>query len=97
MGKVYQNDIGTKIILDTETDLTDATVAKIKVKKPSGTILEWDATIEDPNAGKISYVITSSDILDEPGLWSFQAYVEFVDGAKLHGEIAKLMVYPRLE
>ena len=95
MGKIYQNDIGTKIILDTETDLSDASVVKIKVKKPSGTTLEWDASIEDASAGTISYIIASSDILDETGLWSFQAYVEFSNGAKLHGETAKLMVYQK--
>jgi len=95
MGKVYVDDTGQKLILETETDLSNATTKKIKVKKPSGVEEEWDANIEgNPSEGRLSYVIQSGDF-SEAGTYKFQAYVEFSDGGVLHGETASLVVHAK--
>lgn len=77
----YQNDIGTIIEVDTQSDLTDAVTLEIKLKKPSGTILTKDAyipvglTAED---GKIAYATITGD-LDELGKYYGQAHIEGPD------------------
>lgn len=96
MGKVYRGDIGIKIVLNTEADLSDATTAKIIVKKPSGAEVEWIANFEDRIAGKISYTTTNND-LDEVGVYKLQAYVEFTNGTKLYGETAEMVVFDKYE
>jgi|Deesub1362B_J571_1020462.scaffolds.fasta_scaffold00499_25 tRNA(Met) C34 N-acetyltransferase TmcA len=96
MGKIYRGDTGIKIVLDTETDLTDATMAKILVKKPSGSEDEWIADFDDKIAGKISYTISHNE-LNETGLYKLQAYVEFTDGSKLLGETCSLVVFDKYE
>jgi len=96
MGKVYRGDIGLKIGIETNTDLTDAILAKIKVKKPSGIETEWNADFEDKAAGKIYYIVQEGD-LDEAGLYKLQAYCEFTDGSKLYGDTVSFVVHDKYE
>lgn len=72
------------LTLDTEIDISLATVKKILYKKPSGTIGEWTATA----AGTaLTYPLTNIDI-DIPGVWQFQTYVE-IGGKKGYGAIVE--------
>ena len=45
--KVYVEDAGTVVLLNTGTDLTGATVTNIKVKKPDGSEHTWVGTIHE--------------------------------------------------
>jgi len=93
MGKVYQNDVGTIIELSTGVDLTNATVLKMKIKKPDGTILTPTATVYgDPTDGKIRYSVVAGD-LDLVGDYYVASYVEF-GTEKFTGETAKFEVFP---
>ena len=90
MSTVFVGDVGTVIKLDTGTDLSTATVLKIKVKKPNGTTLEWTATQDASNPKVMTYTIQAGD-LDQSGTWKLQAYVEFPSWQG-HGQWASLKV-----
>lgn len=89
MNKVYVGDIGTAIELDTGVSLVGATVTEIKVRKPSGIVETWTATV---SGTKLRYV-TLTDDLDQEGVWRMQASVTLPSG-KWRGETAELKVYP---
>lgn len=88
MSDVFVGDVGTEILLDTGVDISAATVAKIKVKKPTGAALDWTATISGTRS--VRYVIQTGD-LDVAGRWKLQAYVE-MPGWKGRGDWVCLQV-----
>jgi hypothetical protein len=88
---VYVGDTGTEIKIDIGEDLTNATILKIKYKKPNGVTGEWVASRDANNPLKMVYV-TQSDDLDVAGPWILQPYVEFA-GWKGHGTIVRFEVY----
>jgi hypothetical protein len=89
MSKVYVGDIGTAIELDTGVSLVGATVTQIKVRKPSGAVVTWTATV---SSTKLRYVTLLND-LDQEGVWRMQASMTLPSGKWL-GETAELKVYP---
>ena len=86
---VYVGDAGTELVMNLGTDISDATVTKIKYKKPNGDIGEWVATIAS-NLQSISYSTESND-LDVSGEWSLQSYVVTPSWTG-HGTTAVLIV-----
>ena len=73
MGKIYKGDIGTILIVDVKSDISDATKLSLKVLDPDGISREWAGTLEGTT--KIKYVIISGD-LDKVGTYKVQPYVE---------------------
>lgn len=71
--KVYVGDYGTEIILDTLTDISTATKASIKVRRPNGSAVEWVGTVFETT--KVRYVTQPGD-LGVKGDHLLQAYVE---------------------
>ena len=91
---VYAGDIGTEFRLDTELDLTTATLVAIKVKKPDGSTDTWTGTVYDTT--KVKYVTVAEDIPDDlPGTYQLQAYVE-IGGFEGCGDIVKEKVKAKL-
>lgn len=84
---VYLNDIGTLIKVDVGSDVTGATVHKIKFIKPDGTTDEWDATV---STQYLQYTTVDGD-LDQIGEWVVQALITTVSGT-WHGEITRFEV-----
>ena len=78
----YKNDMGVEIVLDVGTDISGATIRKIKFKRPNGTIGVWNATAKSSTS--IAYVTKEGD-LNNAGIWKLQAYVEKATW-KLHGK-----------
>lgn len=72
--KIYVGDSGTKIEVDTKQDLTSATTTNIVVKKPDGTNVTWNGTVDPANPTVINYITTSTDF-DIPGTYICQAQV----------------------
>lgn len=70
---IYKNQPWT-VYLDTETTLTGATL-KIRLRKPSGTIVLIDAT-ESSVAGEIYAKITGT-VNNEAGRWEIRPWVLF--------------------
>ena len=87
--KVYRNDIGTAIILDTTENITTQTDLRILYQKPSGLTGQWTAAVFETT--KARYVTISGD-LDEKGLWYLQVYLE-IPQWKGYGETVEMYVY----
>jgi len=87
--KVYKNDIGTAIILDTTEDIQAQTELKILYQKPSGVEGYWDGSVVETT--KVRYVTISGD-LDESGLWYLQVYLAIPDW-RGYGETVEMKVY----
>ena len=76
-GKYYVGDVGTEIIVDTCSDIITATLARLIVEKPDGTVVNWDGAVVDDT--KIRYVVSVGDF-DQVGEYRLQAYVEMPGG-----------------
>ena len=97
MGKIYKDDYGHELQFTIGKDLTDATVTKVRVKKPSGVELEWVCTVVTPAIdGVISYTTLYGDF-NSDGLYKFQSYVEWSTNQHLKGETWGLKVYKKFE
>ena len=90
MSKVYVGDIGTEFILDCGVVITGATIMQIRVKKTSGAVATWPATLSGTQS--VRYIAVANDI-DEPGAWKLQAYVDTPAWRGL-GETFVLQVHP---
>lgn len=88
MGKIYKEQIGVNIQLDTRFDLTGFSVAKILYKKPDGEEGFWIASVD----GTIISYTTLEDDLSLHGTWYLQAYVE-ISGAVYFGETSIMNVF----
>ena len=84
---VFLNDIGTLINVDVGSDVTGATVHRIKYIKPDGTTDFWDATVL---TRYLQYTTVDGD-LDQVGEWKIQALVTTASGT-WHGEAARFDV-----
>ncbi len=90
--KIYKGDVGQKIILDTDQDISEATLLQIKYKKPDATTGTWTATLTGIDS---AYYTTVENDLDQTGNWEIQLYVE-LGGAKIHGTIVSFHVYKKV-
>lgn len=89
--KIYANDDGTAIILDTKEDLATATAYSIEALTPSNAELSWAATIVETT--KLRHITATGELL-APGEWRFQAKVTFPDGT-WYGDTVRAMVYKK--
>ena len=87
---IFKGDIGTKIILNTNTDLATGSVFKIYYRKPDGTTGSWTAQKESDNKS-ISYTTQVVSDLDIAGTWVIQSYVE-ISGWKGYGVSVNMIV-----
>jgi len=72
--KVFENDIGTQIVLDTEVDISAATSLLIKYIKPDQvTAGQWTASLDETQK-KLTFT-TVSGTLDQSGVWMLQGYI----------------------
>ena len=91
--KMYVGDIGTIWRIDTGEYVSGASTTQFFVKKPDGTEVTWEATIES-DLHTLKYVIADGDY-DQAGTYSAHAYVEFTGVGQWTGELFKFKVYDR--
>jgi hypothetical protein len=91
--KVYVGDAGTVIELDCGTDVSAATGRAIKVKKPDGSTVSWDAVAGTSTS--IRYT-SLAGTFDQRGEWLLQAEITTATGKWL-GATARLMVFATWE
>lgn len=70
-GRIYVGDIGTVILIDMGTDISDATTTNINVRKKGGDVV-WSASISGTNY--LTYTIEEDD-LDVAGTYYLQPYI----------------------
>lgn len=93
--KIYIGDTGTELILNTNEDISGATVS-IKVRKGDGTITEWTAVTYGAPLTKVKHVMVADD-LSCSGIYRVQAHVQLTTGWTGLGETAEFMVYNAFE
>lgn len=84
---VFLNDIGTLINVDVGSDITGATVHKIKFIRPDGETGEWVATV---STQYLQHTTVDGD-LNQIGEWVAQALITTSFGT-WHGEITRFAV-----
>lgn len=93
---VYQND-RPRLLFETGIDLVDTTptIARVAVKKPSGTTTTWACTVQTPASDGIIYYDVGATDLNEIGAYLFQAEVQRSSDAALlpKGATASLEVH----
>lgn len=86
--KMYKGDVGTEILVDCGTDITAATVKKLKVKRPDNSEIEWEASVDKKKY--LRYIVQAGDF-DSSGKYFLQAYIEMPSG-KWSGETASFVI-----
>ena len=92
--KYYQNDVGTEIEVNVGSDVSTATVYRLRVKKPSGEIVTWDATLGAAGVNGITtltYITVAGD-WNEAGWYKLHSYVEMPAGT-WRGDLTKFEVH----
>jgi hypothetical protein len=89
MSKVYVGDVGTEIVLDCGSSISAATSLEMRVRKPGGQVVTWQATLSGTQA--MTYTTVAGD-LDLPGVYKLQAKVVLPDWSGL-GLAVSLPVY----
>jgi hypothetical protein len=96
--KVYLNDTGTLILLDTGVDLSSGTTLAIQFRTPAGITGTWPGTLANAASGAnhgISYV-TQADDLAPAGIWKLQAHAVLSSGT-WSGETVEMVVHQPFE
>lgn len=92
MGKIYSFDIGTRLRMDIQANLTGYSTVEYKIRKPDGTTLTKTCTVEDIANGIIYYDTVLND-LDQIGSYSIQAQIVFSDGDQFESETQFFLVH----
>lgn len=99
--EIHVGDIGTLFIStiynqdETIQNLSSATELTINFYTPSRETKEREAELyTDGTDGKIVYTLADGD-MDEAGLWSYQAIIEFSAG-RWSTNIEKFTIYPNI-
>jgi hypothetical protein len=91
MSKVYQGSIGIAVQVLTDAVLTGATSISLKIKKPSGAMAAWAATIDGINPKQLDYTTVAND-LNEQGEYYLQPSV-VLGTQTLLGETVRFPIY----
>jgi len=92
MVKIFANQTSLTIKVITYVDLCKVKCAKIRFRKPNGSLGEFLAVLDTFEAGTLLHHCSGND-LDMAGWWHFWAYIEFEDGRVSIGEAAKLHIW----
>lgn len=89
--KHYVGEEGTDLIVDVGSDISGATTAALKVKKPDGTQVTWTGTVDGADNDRIKYTLTSVDF-NLAGIYKVQAFV-INSGIEVLGEIFDIKIH----
>lgn len=91
--KPYVGDVTTTIEVETNKDLTGASVLRLEVTKPgASSVVNWDSSIKSGDNSIAEYDVVAADFSIE-GLYRAQIYVEWASGAKFHGATVEFQVF----
>jgi len=89
MSNVYKLDIGTVISLNTNVVISGATALTVEVKKPTGAVVAWAATV-GADTKSVEHTIAVGE-LDEAGDYILQAKLT-LGGGTWRGKSVQLSV-----
>ncbi len=96
MDKIYKDDYGHIVIIETNVSLVGYATIELNVTKPSATEVVWNPTVLSPTTGVVTYTILEDDI-DEVGIYECYVRVEYLDGSNYTGQVDTFEVYERGE
>ena len=95
MGKVYVDDIGTKIRAIMSENLTNITSMVFEVKKPDGSEVVWSPiSTEDVAKGIVFYDTIAGD-QDQVGTYYHQCYTVWSNGDEFRTETKSYVVHKK--
>ena len=80
MANYYSGQTNLKIELETNVELTDATLL-IKYRRPDGGVNAFEATIDGEDSSKMYYNLSTATDLCPSGNWTFWSHAVFSDGS----------------
>lgn len=94
MSKAYVGDIGTAIEINTLIDLSGASTMEYKVKKPDGTLVDWEVEIPAALTEEDGFLVhfTEAGDFDQVGKYLIQPHVVTASSDHL-GNTVTLEVY----
>ncbi len=98
---VHVGDIGTKFLPrfldenDAVINIAAATVKRLFLRKPDGTVLTKTLTLYTDGTDGIGQYVSVAGDLDHAGTWSMEGYVEIPSG-KWHSDVVVFPVAPNL-
>jgi hypothetical protein len=98
MSRLYQDDIGAHIVVETSnTAIPASAVLQLHVTKPTGVFATWALTAPMINltTGVITYHTIAGD-LSEVGEYKVQVHGVFLDGTNETSDIDSFTVYQKL-
>lgn len=91
-GKIRTTQDRLNIEMETCLDLTSGVSSvEIEYKKPDLTTGTWSASVIDKT--KVFYILADDEFLDQEGVWSFKAKINFSDGTTASGLVHTETVY----
>lgn len=90
--KIFKDDIGIQFKVYSKVNLSDASLIQFAIKKPSGTIVRWTASISPINNYYALYT-TEEDDLDEEGNYLLSLELTLSDGSFFKGTTDEFEVY----
>lgn len=87
--KHYKGEVGTEILVDCGCVITGASDITLKIKKPDGTKVDWDAIIDGTNFLKHTTIASDFSL---PGKYYLQASLTISSWAGL-GETTTFIIY----
>jgi len=91
--KLYEKDTGVQILLECETDVSDAESYKIYYTKPDKTTGSVPASLALDTTDEVYFVIVDSSFLNQSGVWKFWAWVYWAADSIGRGDPARQRVY----
>ena len=90
--KLFKNNIGVQIKVWAGVDISDATSIIISVRKPSGAVVSWTATVDTDNPDYAIYTTVSGD-LDQAGKHVLSLVITLAGGKIITGQADTFVVY----
>ena len=91
MSKHYIGEIGTRIIVKADSDISSASGVFLYVQKPNSSVETWSGTIE--SGVYITHIVQAGEF-DQTGTYSVQPWVA-MSGWSGYGETDEFKVYKR--
>lgn len=92
MSDIFKGQTRLTIKLYCQAAIPNVDTALIKYLKPTGIAGSFPATVEDADAGIISYDVADANDIDEFGTWKFWPHITFTDTKVIIGKSAEQMV-----
>lgn len=98
--ETYTGAYGFELVVDTNLDLTDSDIIKLRIKSPTGAVSTkalTDANVDEPASdGIVRYLVQAGDFVSS-GLYKVQVSDETGGAKKVSSNILKIRARPSVD